>query len=147
MTQSAEQILGVAELYSDDAEYRILRLPANAITLGAGVVAEANLPFSVLIADKDELTLLLPEAACTAFSRRLRYAQVSEQTYRLITFDAELEPTLVGFIAQVSAALAAAGIPILSFAAFSRDHIFVPAEDFPRALDALRALQERLEQG
>lgn len=147
MTQSAEQILGAAELYSDDAEYRILRLPANAITLGAGVVAEANLPFSALIADKDELTLLLPEAACQAFSRRLRYAQVSEQSYRLITFEAELEPTLVGFIAQVSAALAAARIPILSFAAFSRDHIFVPAEDFQRALDALRALQERLEQG
>ncbi len=144
MTQSAEQILGTAELYSDDAEYRILRLPANAITLGAGVVAEANLPFSALIADKDELTLLLPEAACQAFSKRLRFAQVSEQSYRLITFEAELEPTLVGFIAQVSAALAAAGIPILSFAAFSRDHIFVPAEDFQRALAALRALQERL---
>lgn len=145
MTQSAEQILGAAELYSDDAEYRILRLPANAITLGAGVVAEANLPFSALIADKGELTLLLPEAACQAFSKRLRFARVSEQSYRLITFDAELEPTLVGFIAQVSAALAAAGIPILTFAAFSRDHIFVPAEDFQRAMEALRALQERLE--
>ena len=145
MTQSAEQILGAVELYSDDADYRILRLPASAITLGAGIVAEANLPFSALIADKDELTLMLPEAACLAFQRRLRFAQVGEQLYRLITFDAELEPTLVGFIARVSAALAAERIPILSFAAFSRDHIFVPAEDFQRATGALRALQEQLD--
>ncbi len=147
MTQSAKNILSATALYSDDAEYRILRLPPNAITLGAGIVAEANLPFSALIADKDELTLMLPDAACQAFSRRLRFAQISEQSYRLITFDAELEPTLVGFIAQVSAALAAARIPILSFAAYSRDHVFVPAEDFKRAMDALRALKERLALG
>ena len=144
MTQAADQILGNVELYSDGMAYRILQLPANAITLAAGIVAEASLPFSALIADKDEVTLMLPDEACHEFSKRLRPAQFSERAYRLITFDSELEPTLVGFIARISAALADAGIPILTFAAYSRDHIFVPAEEFERATDTLRALQKRM---
>lgn len=142
MWQAADQILRSADLYSDGAEYRLLQLPANAIVLAAGVLAEARLPFSALLADKDEVTLLLPAEAQKMLSRRLRRADANEQAYRLITFDAELEPTLVGFIARISAALAAADIPILTYAAFSRDHIFVPADKFEQAIHTLSALRK-----
>ena len=142
MWEAADQILRSADLYSDGAEYRLLRLPANAIVLAAGVLAEARPPFSALLADKDEVTLMLPAEAQRRFSRRLRRAILSEQAYRLITFDAELEPTLVGFMARISATLAAADIPILTYAAFSRDHIFVPADKYERAIDALSALRD-----
>ena len=141
MTSSVDELLRQAELYSDGQDYRILRLPPTAITLAAGIVAEIGQPFAVMIVDKDEVTLLLRDEAVSAFGSRLRRAQISEQNYRLITIDVQLKPDLVGFIARIAEALAAAGISILSFAAYSRDHFLVPAEAFDRALQVLRELQ------
>ena len=140
MAQTAESALRDAKLHSDGRVYRLLRLPPNAITLAAGVLAEAARTFSALIADKDEVTLLLPDEACQEFARRLRHATISEEEYRLITFDIELEPTLVGFMALVSRALAEADIPILTYASFSRDHVFVRAADFEAAMRTLGEL-------
>ncbi len=141
MEQSAQSALRSAKLLSDGKDYHLVRLPANAITLAAGIVAEAALPFCAMVVDEREVSLLLPAEVCAEFSRRLRHAELSEQVYRLITFDAPLEPTLVGFIAKISACLAEAEIPLLSYAAYSRDHIFVPTEQFSRAMSALQALQ------
>ena len=144
MTQTAEAALREATLYSDGCRYRMLRLPLNALTLAAGIVAEAALPFSALLADKDEISLLLPEAACQEFARRLRYASMNAEAYRLITFDIELESTLVGFMALLSKQMADAGIPILTYAAYSRDHMLVRADDFDAAMRALRQLQQAM---
>ncbi len=142
MTQNAEVALREAGLYSDGCVYRLLQLPPNAIVLAAGVVAETATPFSALLADKDEVTLLLPDDACQEFARRLRHATISDAAYRLITLDIELDTELVGFMALVSGALAAAGIPILTYAAFSRDHVVVRADDFEKAMRALSQLQQ-----
>ena len=126
---------------SDGADYRLLRLPPNGITLAAGVVAEARQPFCALVVDRHEVSLLLTDAAVQEFSRRLRDAQVSEIKYRLITLDVVLDPQLVGFMARISRALAQAGISVLPFAAFSRDHIAVAVHDFDKALAILKATQ------
>jgi len=142
MTASADALLRQARLVSDEQDYRILRLPPQAITLAAGVLAEVGQPFAALIVDKDEVTLLLPEEAVSAFDSRLRRAQMSERIYRLITLDVRLDPDLVGFIARIADILAAEGIPILSAAAYSRDHILVPAQDFDKAIQALRQFQK-----
>ncbi len=142
MKKTAETLLRQAALYSDGQEYRLLRLPANGIVLAAGLVAEGALSFSALIVDKDEVSLLLPQAVCDEFSQRLRRAQISAPVYRLISFDIELAPSLVGFIARISAMLAAAEIPILTYAAYSRDHIFVPVEHFERAMQTLKHWQK-----
>ena len=142
MTQTLEQALASTGMYSDGRDYRLLRLPPSAITLAAGIMAESGVPFCAAIADKDEMSLLVRDDVVQAFGGRLRSADVSEQVYRQITFEAPLEPTLVGFIAEISAALAAAEIPILAFAAYSRDHIFVPKEHFDAAMQALAALQD-----
>jgi hypothetical protein len=116
-------------------------LPANGIVVAASVVAETANPFTALIVDKDEVTLMLEEEDFEEYKKRLLGHHVSETKYRLITFDLELEPTLIGFIAKVSAALAEAKISIMPFAAFSRDHIFVPEPDFEKAITALQALK------
>lgn len=142
MTQTLAQVLAGTELYSDGHDYRLLRLPAQAITLAAGVMAESGMAFCAAIADKDEMSLLLRDDVLQEFSRRLRAAEVSEQVYRQITFEALLEPSLVGFIATISQALAAADIPILAYAAYSRDHIFLPSAQFDAAMGTLKALQE-----
>ena len=140
MTQSAKATLRDAILYSDGVTYILLKLPTDAITLAAGVVAETAQPFCALIVDKDEVTLMLPETAFDKRMRRLRRSTFSAEVYRLITFDIELPLTLVGFMAFVSGALAEAGIPILTYASFSRDHVFVREADFEAAMRTLGEL-------
>lgn len=140
MPQTIEQVLKQARLYTDDQAYLLVRLPPNAITAAAGVLAEIGEPFGALLADKDEVTLIMPADALEEFALRLPGYVASETTYRLLTFDVELEPTLVGFFAQISAVLAKANVPILAFSAYSRDHLLVREADFAAARAALAAL-------
>ena len=146
MSQTVDEVLRACEFRSDGSDYRLLKLPANGITAAAAIVAEASLPFSAMLADQDEVTMLLPDEVCQEFQGRLKMATLSEAAYRLITVDAILEPDLLGLIASVSRSLAESGIPILVFAAYSRDHIFVPVDCFDKALAALKSLQESLQQ-
>ena len=141
MKSTARTALEEAALYSDGVEYKLVKLPANAITLAAGIVAEAACPFSAMIADKDEVSLMLAVDACQAFERRLRLAVISDVSYRLLTFDVILEPDLVGFLALISKRLAEAQVPLLAFGAYSRDHIFVPAFRFDDAVAAIETLR------
>ena len=141
MAQTVQQALARATLYSDERLYKIVRLPANAALAAAGVLAEANEPFSALIVDKDEVTLVIAADMLTDYAHRLAGHTAGADDYRLITFDIELEPTLVGFMARISDALAEAQVTILPFAAFSRDHLLVPDAQFERAMSALRKLQ------
>lgn len=141
MAQTVEQALANAVLFSDGELYKMVRLPANAITAAAAVLAEIGEPFSVLIVDKDEVTLILSKRDLDEYARRLPGFTASEADYRLITFDLELEPTLTGFMAKVSQTLAAAQVVIMAFAAFSRDHLLVPAAQFEQAMAALEKLR------
>lgn len=141
MAQTIQEALNAAILYSDDYRYRFIGLPANAIVVAASVVAEAASPFTALLVDKDEVTLMLEEEDLEEYGKRFLGAKISETPYRLITLDVELEPTLVGFMAKISTALAAANITIMPFAAFSRDHLFVPEADFEKALAVLEGLK------
>ncbi len=143
MVQTVEQILAAAKLYSDYKDYIIVQLPAAAITAAAGITAEISEPFCALIVDKDEVSLIVPYEAWGDFSKRLPNHKVADKSYRLITFDIELEMSLVGFMARISQALADANISILTFAAFTRDHILVPADQFDIALAALEKLKSR----
>lgn len=141
MPMTATQALAKATLYSDEQIYRFVTLPPNAVTAAAGIVAQAATPFMALLVDKDEVTLMLEDEDYHEYQKRMKDHQVSDIRYRLITFDLPLEPNLVGFMALVSAALAEASISIMPFAAYARDHIFVPEEQFEQALDVLRKLQ------
>lgn len=141
MSQTADQALAQSQLYSDGIEYILVRFPPRAITAAAGVLAEIGEPFGALIADKDEVTLVIPADAQPDFIDRLPDHTVSPQRYRLITFDVALDLSLVGFLALISAALAEARIPIMAFAAYSRDHILVTTDKFNIAMAALEKLQ------
>ena len=144
MAQTVQAALQAARFRTDGQPYRFVQLPANGITAAAGVVAEAGIPFCALLVDQDEVTLMLPEEVCQEFRKRLRFGIISDTVYRLITLDVTLEPALVGFMALISQALAEADISVMPFAAYSRDHIFVPAADFEKALSTLKALQGRM---
>ncbi|MDE2859227.1 MAG: hypothetical protein OXN94_15385, partial [Chloroflexota bacterium] len=111
MSQTVDEVLRSCEFRGDESFYRLLKLPANGITVAAGIMAEASLPFSALLADQDEVTMLLPDEVCQEFQSRLKMATLSEALYQLITIEAILEPDLVGLIAAVSRSLAESGIP------------------------------------
>ncbi len=136
-------ILKQADLYSDDIEYILIRLPAQAIIVAAGILAEVGEPFAALIADKDEVTLVIAQDVLEEFSGRLRGHAVSATTYRLITYDIPLDLSLVGFMATVSSALAQAGISIMPLAAYSRDHILVQSSQFDAAMQTLKTLKSQ----
>lgn len=141
--QTVQDALTNAQFYSDDALYRFIRLPARGITAAAGVVAEVGEAFMVFIADKDEVTLMLDDEAYQEYGHRLLGHEAAETLYRLMTIDVALEPTLVGFMAHVSAALAKESIPIFPYAAYTRDHVFVPVDKFELALKTLQQLKEK----
>lgn len=141
MTQTVQQALQAAKLYTDELTYSLVALPPNGIMAAAGVLAEIGEPFATLIVDKDEVTLIIPSDDVPDFATRLRNHRLSAATYRLITFDIELDQSMTGFMARVSEALAAAGVPILPLSAFSRDHLLVPADKFDAAWSTLQKLQ------
>ncbi len=141
MSKTVEEALKQATFYSDDQLYVFLKLPAGAITVAAGIIAEISEPFCALIVDKDEVSLLIPEEALEDFKGRLRDYQGADKRYRLITVDVELPMEMVGFMARLSQKLAEAGVSILPYAAYSRDHIVVDDQHFDNALQALHALQ------
>lgn len=137
---NASDTLKSAPLYTDGHDYLMIHLPPRAITAAAGVLAEIGDPFGAMIADKDEVTLIIPAETYADFQSRLRGARLSDPL-RLITFDAELPPDLTGFMALIAKLLAEAKIPIIPIGAFARDHILVKAADFDRAWQVLEEAQ------
>lgn len=144
MNDAVNHALKNASLFTDGIDYSVIKLPARAITVSAGIIAEIGEAFCVLIADKDEVSLIIPIDALSDFETRLKGYSISPFPYRLITFDLELDFTLFGFMAVVSDALAKAQISILPIAAFSRDHILVPTTQFDIALATLKKLQSTI---
>jgi len=144
MVTTIQAALQQSELYTDNVEYALIRLPTQAVTAAAGIVAEVGEPFAALLVDKDEITIVIPTELVTEFSGRIPEDAIADTRYRLITFDVELAPTLIGFMAKVSEALAAAGVSILPYAAFSRDHLLVPTEQIDLALKTLENLKDSL---
>lgn len=141
--QTVSDALRAATLFSDGHDYKLIRLPPQAITVAAGVLAEISEPFSALIVDKDEVTLVICVDDFEQYAKRLSENVVSVETYRLITFDVELEPTLIGFMARISHALADSGVTIMPFAAYSRDHLLIPATSFDEAMRVLENLRQQ----
>ncbi|PJF40548.1 MAG: hypothetical protein CUN55_12605 [Phototrophicales bacterium] len=133
---TAAEIFRDTPLYSDGILYTMVTLPSSGVLAAVALLAEIRDPFLACIVDKDEVTLVLPMMAWEDFSKRLPGAR-QEGSFRLITFDMPLDFDVVGFMAHISAILANASISIMALAAFSRDHILVPADEFETAWNTL----------
>jgi hypothetical protein len=92
-------------------------------------------PF-MIFKDKFETTLLLDEIDFGKLRGAIENAK-TEGGFRLLTFDVELDFSLVGFFAEVSKILAGAEISIIALSAFSRDHLLIKQENLSKALKAL----------
>lgn len=99
-------------------------------------------PF-MIFKDKFEITLLLDETDFAAVRNNLGAAKI-ERDFRLLTFDIELDFTIVGFLAEIARILAEADISVIALSAFSRDHILVKQENLAKTLKVLGAYVEEL---
>ena len=99
-------------------------------------------PF-MIFKDRWEVTLLLDETDFETMRVGLREARI-ERGFRLLSFDIELDFTVVGFLALVAEKLAENNVPIVALGAFSRDHLLIKQEDLARGLKVLGELVEEL---
>ena len=90
--------------------------------------------------DKDEITLIVAEERWQTMANSFPGAHVQLRR-RMIRFDTVLDFSVVGFIAEISRALADADISILSLSTYRTDAVLVHEVQFERALTAVnRAL-------
>lgn len=66
-------------------------------------------------------------------------AQRVENGWRMFRVQGELDFALTGILANLSAVLARAGVPLFAVSTFNTDYILVKSGDFDRAIAALRA--------
>jgi hypothetical protein len=93
--------------------------------------------FVSLTRDKDEITLIVAEEIWQQLAPRFPGAQVAGRR-RMIRFDTVLDFSVVGFIAEISRALADADISILSLSSYRTDAILVHEATYEKALVAVR---------
>lgn len=93
-------------------------------------------PF-MIFRDKWEITLLLDEVDFGTIRHAVRDAK-TEGNFRLLSFDAELDFSTIGFLAEVTRILAEAEMSIVALSAFSRDHVLIKQKDLAKALKVLR---------
>ena len=105
--------------------------PAELAALGDG-------PGQV-VREGGETTLLVPREALPGLLEAHPDARV-EDDLAWIRFEAPMGWEVVGFLARVTGALAAAGVPLGAVCGYSRDHLFVNDAHLPAALGALREL-------
>jgi hypothetical protein len=102
-------------------------------TVSASEFEQAETQPLCLFREKEGITLIL--AREEAEKHQLQYAYVS----RMITLTVHSSLDAVGFLAAITAKLAAQGISVNAVSAYYHDHLFVPIS---RAHEAMRVLQE-----
>jgi hypothetical protein len=99
-------------------------------------------PF-MIFSDKWEVTLLLDDVDYQTIRYAVRDAK-TQSGFRLLSFDIELDFSVVGFLAEVARILAEAEISIVALSAFSRDHILIKQNDLAKSLKVLGEYVEEL---
>jgi hypothetical protein len=123
------KLLSSMEPVLDVREFAFCSLPAEA------AVALAPRAWAT-VREAEGMTLILE-----AGEARERGLPV-EATWALVTLAVHSSLGAVGLLAEVSAALAAAGISVNAVSAYYHDHLFVPWAERGRALSILQGLSE-----
>jgi len=124
------------KLYLPETRYAVAGLPLShfgeVLELLRGVEG-----FVSLTRDKDEVTLVVAEEIWQQLAPRFTDARV-QGGRRMIAFDEELDFALVGFIAEISRALAEADISILNLSTYRTDAILIHESRFEAAVEAVK---------
>jgi len=121
------------------AKYCLVSLPTTMLSEAVRMVAKEDRRFAALIAEPDEVSLTIRDSVWETSSLRRR-ATAQSGPFRVITFNLDLNPAVVGYLAPAAHRLAEAGISIVPQCAFSKDHLLIQEADLPKATEVLKKL-------
>ena len=123
-------------LYLPETRYVVASLPLEHYGEAVDCLRDAE-GFVSLTRDKEEVTLVVAEDIWSKLAPRFPGA-VAQERRRLIRFDTVLDFSVVGFIAEISRALAEADISILSISTYRTDAVLVHESRFDDAVNAIK---------
>ena len=123
-------------LYLPETRYVVASLPLEHYGEAVDCLRDAE-GFVSLTRDKEEVTLVVAEDIWSKLAPRFPGA-VAQERRRLIRFDTVLDFSVVGFIAEISHALAEADISILSISTYRTDAVLVHESRFDDAVNAIK---------
>jgi uncharacterized protein len=106
------------------------------VTLAPGVVQPEGLEPVMIFREREGMTLIVLEEEARAAGLEAVFR------CRMITLNIHSSLEAVGFLAAITARLAAAGMGVNPVSAFYHDHLFVPADRAEEALELLEDLAE-----
>lgn len=115
--------------------FAICRLPPSA-TVPAWAWSG---PLASVTRSEDELSIVCTDAAVPPAAERV------ERDWRALVVAGPLDVDLVGVLAGLTAALAAAGVSVFALSTFDTDYLLVRARDLERAVAALRQAGRRVD--
>jgi len=136
--EGIQEILASTTVLLHPEEYAIASIPIEDESRVREILRDIR-PFSSITYDYAEVSLVIKINEWEKIKAGFRKYR-EEGPYMLITFDIVLDLSIVGFLAEVSARLAEAGISIYALSTFLRDHILVKSEDAEKAKKVLERL-------
>jgi hypothetical protein len=123
-------------LYLPETRFAVASIPLEQYGEAVACLGAVD-DFVSLTRDKEEVTLIIAEDTWRELAHRFPRA-VTQEGRRLIRFDTVLDFSVVGFIAEVSRALADADISILSVSTYRTDAVLVHESRFDEAVNAVK---------
>ncbi|MBI1760656.1 MAG: ACT domain-containing protein [Acidobacteria bacterium] len=124
------------QLYTPEIRYAVASIPLAQYREVLDAAREAE-GFVSVTRDKEEVTFIVAQVYWQQLAPHFPQAQV-ELDRRMIRFDTVLDFSVVGFIAEISRALADAGISILSISTYRTDAVLVHDAQFDAAVAAVK---------
>lgn len=135
-----EQLLAETQLVVHPERVSVVGLDVDARQAAAALAGSEGL-ISLVFLPK-EVTLIVTDEFWRQVGHRFSQAHV-EEDFRLLTLDITLPWNVVGYLAQITASLAEAGISVGVISSFASDHLLIHETKFPAALATLTALGMR----
>src|SRR4029453_10681419 len=124
------------KLHLPENRYVVASLPCGHYQATLSALADLE-GFVSIVRDRDEITLILDEDVWKRLAPGFPDAQV-QGARRMIFFDTVLDFSVVGFIAEISRALAEADISILSISTYRTDPVLVHESRVDGAVNAIK---------
>ena len=124
------------QLFLPETRFAVASIPLEHYREAVDCLSQVE-GFVSLTRDKEEITLVLDEEIWYALESRFP-GTVAQDKRRMIRFDTVLDFSVVGFIAEISRALAEADISILSLSTYRTDSVLVHESRFADAVNAIK---------
>ena len=133
MDEKLRELFAKSRLIYSKEDFLVVGLP------GVANVAIGGEGFSVVIKERGETTLILPVEKWLELEPTLKNAKV-EGPFRVLMFDAPVDWSAVGFMAEISKLLADEGVNAGAISAHTHSHLLVRSSDLEKAVKAIERL-------